>query len=384
MVSWPQAKLRDLPQEIQAKILGYDDDLASLHTAMSSCQVLRDIQSICGEDKVLASILDDTLDRRILKLALLHYDIIHTAWYSNPNVNCIYDMFCQYRPSRGYLHGRSEEQARDMLRFYDHVEFFVDQFCSSGIKNFKQKYHDYGDLPRMKTECLRIARALYLHDILLQAMLTKNADINLEINTVEDALKFFMSQWTSLDRQQIWTINDYLHPESKYRSLDAYIFVENHPMVGGDPIILAFTEEDPAEYLTGYGLAFKRTLLSLDEGGRFDAQASARGEIWEACGTRLMRILENDFERDGSNLTEDLHDTSFPENNDGSQELWDWVRRGVGFSLWAFRRTLGRSKYGIMMWSKRRLQRTLLLQDQPGYAELVNNDLAAEVFQTAD
>ncbi|PWY87883.1 hypothetical protein BO94DRAFT_595463 [Aspergillus sclerotioniger CBS 115572] len=219
---WPGEvpKFHALPDDIQRAILGYGLDIDSLHRLLAVKDATC-LAWVANGEVLLAKMFEKSVDARLWPLAYLHYEVSQRDWWENESADVIYEMWERFSDMI-YTPTPSSRQARDMLRFYKHVEFFASKYLADFRNELPtQNLEMLGHNMLISEKAFHVQRALYQHDILLQASATQCRTPNWSRETAEQACIRYLFSWSKSVRIQFRLINWYLHRDGSPRLLSA-------------------------------------------------------------------------------------------------------------------------------------------------------------------
>lgn len=153
-------------------------------------------------------VMYNTIPKEIRVYAYLHYDMAQPDWFEKYGPATL---LFRYNTHRIELEQEvSEEQARSMLRFYALVQYYAKELTENTIRRQQGKNPEYVPRNTSRTEMLRVERALYIHDILLQAMTTipRHTMTRKEANA---PWRSFLGNFTGWMLYQLITVTNLLH-----------------------------------------------------------------------------------------------------------------------------------------------------------------------------
>ncbi|CAK42854.1 hypothetical protein M747DRAFT_246853 [Aspergillus niger ATCC 13496] len=159
-------------------------------------------------------VMYNTIPKEIRVYAYLHYDMAQPDWYKKYGPATL---LSRYNTHRIELEQEvSEEQARSMLRFYALVQYYAKELTEDTIRRQQGKNPEYVLRNTSRTEMLRVERAIYIHDILLQAMTTipRHTMTRKEANA---PWRSFLGNFTGWMLYQLITVTNLLHKYDEAR-----------------------------------------------------------------------------------------------------------------------------------------------------------------------
>lgn len=200
--------LSDFPENIQNKIILVEVPAAEVQGFIrNECPYMLERIAPYGANW-MRHVMYNTIPKEIRVYAYVHYDMAQPDWYRKEgNVA----LLSRYNAHRNNLEQEvTEEQARSMLRFYSIVQFYANPLPAIGIRALNVARSGNMRERASRNEMLRIERALYIHDILLQAM------TNIPRHTMTSAAAKspwmnFLEMFTGWMLYQVLTVTTFLH-----------------------------------------------------------------------------------------------------------------------------------------------------------------------------
>ncbi|KAL3252464.1 hypothetical protein ABHI18_010109 [Aspergillus niger] len=306
-------------------------------------------------------VMYNTIPKEIRVHAYLHYDMAQPDWFEKYGPATL---LFRYNTHRIELEQEvSEEQARSMLRFYALVQYYAKELTENTIRRQQGKNPEYVPRNTSRTEMLRVERALYIHDILLQAMTTipRHTMTRKEANA---PWRSFLGNFTGWMLYQLITVTNLLHKYDEARCKADHVELQC--------ALTTFSKENDRNYLLEGGLAFKRKMDEKWHQG-LDAEDEVRFKCWKAAGNSILSYtwakLENsdpEFNKQKFSPNTDpaikrMYDPFvFIEEDNGPHRLWYEIAEerpaNPDTMMGQFYSGSGHPQYMLFMWDEARLR----------------------------
>ncbi|PYI01474.1 hypothetical protein BO78DRAFT_433647 [Aspergillus sclerotiicarbonarius CBS 121057] len=342
--------LTALPVEVRLYILGYLDDLRSLEAAIFSSKAFRVVYEHHG-NSVLKSMLRNTLGSDLLPLAILHWELSQTRWWEQDPAlahNWLNIRFDAIRDP-GFIWTATVEQKRDMLEFFDHVRFLADDYMNFALDRFNSRYEGR-EMPASRSEKDRVVRCLYLQDILIQAIASRQWDPTKTMHDVQLPWKRFVSSFELWEIEQLAYMNEWV-----------FSIIPYPPMLDmRRPRLIELSTVQGKDLLTHHGLALLREVrIPINYAHRHQIQV-----VWEWYTD--LKAYSNDIctflGRVGRTADVQAAEPRFKDDDAGPRKLWAWARADPKFDIDKLRRGFGHRRYGCLVLDEKRLARSRLME----------------------
>ncbi|OJZ86713.1 hypothetical protein ASPFODRAFT_162069 [Aspergillus luchuensis CBS 106.47] len=354
--------LSDFPENIRNKITLLDIPAVEVHALIEKeCPQMLEKLAPYGANW-MRHVMYNTIPKEIRVYAYVHRDIVQPDWYKSYGLTAL---LFRYNTHKVELEQEvSEEQARSMLWFYALVQFYAKSLTENTIERQTGKHGRPTSRTASRTELLRVERALYIHDILLQAMTTipRHTMTRKEANA---PWKSFLENFTGWMLYQVITVNKILHNDDAARCIADNVELESS--------LRSFSEKEGCNYLLEGGLAFKRTLDQKWHHGGLDDEEKFRFKCWRAAGERILNAiwgkLENSdpkfnkqkFSPNTDPMLKRMYDPFvFIEEDNGPHRLWYEIAEeqpaNPDQEMSLFFTGSGHPQYMLFMWDEDRLR----------------------------
>ncbi|GAQ43195.1 hypothetical protein AtubIFM55763_003487 [Aspergillus tubingensis] len=349
--------LSDFPENIQNKIILVEVPAAEVQGFIrNECPYMLERIAPYGANW-MRHVMYNTIPKEIRVYAYVHYDMAQPDWYRKEgNVA----LLSRYNAHRNNLEQEvTEEQARSMLRFYSIVQFYANPLPAIGIRALNVARSGNMRERASRNEMLRIERALYIHDILLQAM------TNIPRHTMTSAAAKspwmnFLEMFTGWMLYQVLTVTTFLHyPDHTKRFSDEEL----------EDALVAISKTENRNYLYE-GLSFRKEMDGGSWDRRLNDEEQLRLKCWAAAGRAIFAAMylkvdgkdqkfnQQNFSPDDNMFNKQMADPFvFIEGDNGPHRLWYAVLKNrPNQDIGTFFNETGHPNYLLFMWDEDRLR----------------------------
>ncbi|PYH90727.1 hypothetical protein BO71DRAFT_433572 [Aspergillus ellipticus CBS 707.79] len=245
-VEMARSTLSTVTKDIQIMILDLLDPV-SLKAAICSCKPLYDL-FVTYKKSILSASVTNTICLELLPLALLHKEARKLSWKEGDDFHQLRTRLDTLSNTR-YRWGGDTAEIHCLIRFHEHAMQLVDGFIEPALDAWDSTIATpdlaMRRIPPSIQERIRVARALYMHSVLMEAVLVMSCYSEHE-EEFDSTRKSFVPGWVELD--QFLCICEYLKS----------LFPDNGYFIGMSPArLLEIMRENkitaPWEYCGVYG-----------------------------------------------------------------------------------------------------------------------------------
>ncbi|GKZ16686.1 hypothetical protein AbraIFM66951_000078 [Aspergillus brasiliensis] len=351
--------LSDFPENVQNKIILIDIPAVEVQALIEKdCPSM--LQRIAPYGATwMRHVMYNTIPKEIRVYAYLHYDMIKPDWYEQYGTTAL---LLRYNTHRSDLEQEvPEDQARSMLWFYALVQHYAHELTAIAIERQVNTSRFAS-----RTELLRVQRAIYIHDILLQATTTIPRH-NMTRQEARVPWRNFLAQFTGWMLSQVIIVTNRLHVFDHAKCDFSKAELQE--------ALSTFSAKEGRKYLLEGGLAFKR---KLDE-KRYqatDAEDQLRFKCWRAAGDDIMaaiwaKLTNSDPEYNKQKFSPDtdpslkrMYDPFvFLEEDNGPHLLWDYMAEEPELGVEQYYSGSGHPQYMDFIWDESRLRDMGYMED---------------------